>query len=71
MTCLSCNKNKAPTIIEDGYFILSFYGISLNKKKTPICHDKMTHLPKKCVTLKELMDRFHLKIDLSDVICQT
>ena len=33
-------------------------------------NDKMTHLAYKYVTMKELMDTFYEKTDLSDVICE-
>ena len=61
MICETCHKNKVPKILEDKYFILSFFKTSLNKVQTPICHDKMTHLAKNCVTLKELLDTFNGK----------
>ena len=48
MACISCHQNKATKILEDNYFILSFDGISLNNKKIPICHDKMTHFQELC-----------------------
>ena len=61
MTYIFCNKNRAPEILEDGSLSLSLDGISLNNKQTPVCNDKMTHLAKNCVTLKELLDTFHDK----------
>ena len=42
----------------------------MNTKKTPICHDKMTHFPQNYVTMKELLDKFNGKIEPSDVICE-
>ena len=34
MTCETCHKNKAPKILEDKYFILSFVKISFIKIDT-------------------------------------
>ena len=38
-----------------------------NKKWTPICQHKMTHLAYQCVTMNEFMDKFYEKTELSDV----
>ena len=70
ITYLSCHRYKYPKILKDDLFILSLEGIKLNDKNlTPIYHDKMTHLAINCVTMKELMDKYDEKTDMSDVIC--
>ena len=48
-------------ILKYDYFVMSSDGITLNNKKTPIIHDKITHFSQNCVTMKELMDKFHEK----------
>ena len=41
---------------------------SKNKQLTPTSHEKMTHLTNNCVNVKELVDRFYVKTELTDVI---
>ena len=59
MKYISCNQNNPPKILEDDSFILSLEQISRNNKHTPIFHDEMTHLAKKLVIMKELLDQFY------------
>ena len=71
MAYFSCHQNICPKILKDESFFLSLEGIiSNNKKLTPICHDKMTHLAYNCVTMNELMDKFYENTELGDVICE-
>ena len=70
MTCRSCHQNKLPKVIKYDYFIMLLGRIILKNKRTPICYDKMTHLTISCVTMKELLDKFHETIELSDVLCE-
>ena len=41
---------------------------SKNKQLTPTSHEKMTHLTNNCVNVKELVDRFYVKTELTEVI---
>ena len=66
---LSCQKKAK--VLNDDSFILPFEEISQKGRiMRPICHEKMTHLGKSCVTVKDLMDIFYEKSELSDVICE-
>ena len=48
---------------------MSLEGISSkNKQLTTTSHEKMTHLTNNCVNVKELVDRFYVKTELTDVI---
>ena len=49
---------------------MSFDGISLENKQLSICHDKFSHFPQNCITLKNLFYTFYEKIDLSYLICE-
>ena len=70
ITYLSCHQYKSPKILKYDLFILSLEVITLNDKKwTPICHDKMTHLAINFVTMKESMNKYYENTDMSDVIC--